>query len=138
MTDILTPRQRFRCMSAIRAVGTAPERFLRRLLTGEGFRYRCNVDSLPGKPDFVFPARKKIIFMHGCFWHRHSCASGQSIPNTRRRFWSQKLEGNKNRDRRQISKLKRSGWRVLVVWQCQLKGAKVNRALARVLAFLDS
>lgn len=137
MADVLTPKQRSRCMSAIRAKDTAPELLLRRLLRSAGYRYRVNDDSLPGKPDIVFPRRKKTIFVHGCFWHRHNCHSGRSVPSTRKTFWHNKLEENKKRGNRQVCELRRLGWDVLVVWQCQLKGPKAHRALARVVGFLE-
>ena len=124
-------------MSAIRSTNTAPEALLCSLLRSQGLRFHTNVTSLPGKPDLVFKSRKKVIFVHGCFWHRHHCPAGRSIPSTRRRFWISKLGENKKRDARQLSQLRRLGWGVKVIWQCQLKHENTGRLLSRVLAFLQ-
>ena len=138
MADVLTPEQRSRCMSAIRDRNTAPELFLRSILHSLGYRYRINDSRLPGKPDLVFPRRRKVIFVHGCFWHRHNCKRGRTLPFTRRRFWATKLEENRMRDLRQISELRKDKWRVLVVWQCQLEKAVVPDTVVRVIRFLDA
>ncbi|PYV20692.1 MAG: very short patch repair endonuclease [Acidobacteria bacterium] len=138
MADVLTPEQRSRCMSAVRDRNTVPELFLRRLLHSLGYRYRIHDSRLPGKPDLVFPKRRKAIFVHGCFWHRHNCKSGRSLPSTRRAFWTKKLQGNQKRDRRQALKLRKSGWKVLTVWQCQLKETKAEDTLSRVISFLGA
>jgi DNA mismatch endonuclease, patch repair protein len=136
MTDVLTRKQRSRCMAAIRSRDTKPEIVLRQLLRSAGYRYRVNDPSLPGKPDIVFPRDKKVIFIHGCFWHRHNCKAGRSEPATRRAFWNRKLLSNKARDRRRISELRDLGWGVLTVWECQLKGARPIRTLERIRMFL--
>ena len=136
MVDVLTPEQRSRCMSAIHDRNTVPELFLRRLLHSLGYRYRIHDSRLPGRPDVVFPKRRKAIFVHGCFWHRHNCKSGRSLPSTRRAFWTKKLQGNRKRDRRQALELAKSGWKVLTVWQCQLKKTKAENTLSRVISFL--
>ena len=138
MVDVLTPEQRSRCMSAIRGRNTVPELFLRRLLHSLGYRYRIHDSRLPGRPDVVFPKRRKAIFVHGCFWHRHNCKSGRSLPSTRRAFWTKKLQGNRKRDRRQALELAKSGWKVLTVWQCQLKKTKAENTLFRVIKFLGA
>ncbi len=137
MTDVLTPEQRARCMSAIRGKNTRPELLVRALLRSAGYRFSLNAAKLPGKPDIVFRTRQKVMFVHGCFWHRHTCLSGQSMPATRARFWEQKFEENQKRDTLQIATLRRAGWSVLVVWQCQLKAAKVARTMARIVRFLN-
>lgn len=137
MTDIFTSEQRSRCMSAVHSTNTTPEVLLRSLLRSHGFRFRMNVASLPGKPDFVFPRQKRIIFVHGCFWHRHGCAAGRSIPSTKRRFWMSKLSENRKRDARQLSQLRRAGWVVLVIWQCQLNGARWQQVTRRIISFLQ-
>lgn len=123
-------------MSAIRGQNTAPEIRLRKALHALGYRYRLHVASLPGKPDLVFVAKKRIIFVHGCFWHRHSCKSGRSVPATRKRFWSAKLEDNAQRDRRNVRILRKLGWDVLVVWECQVVPNRIRNLLNRVIAFL--
>ena len=136
MTDVLTPEQRSRCMSAVRSTNTMPEMFLFSHLRSEGFRFSMHSAALPGKPDFVFPRRRKVILVHGCFWHRHSCKAGRSIPSTRRRFWFSKLEQNRKRDAIQLSELRRLGWRVLVIWQCQLRGRHADAVLSKIAEFL--
>lgn len=138
MADVLTPEQRSRCMSAIRGRNTAPELLLRRILHSLGYRYRINDSSLPGKPDLVFAGRRGVIFVHGCFWHRHNCKRGRSLPLTRRAFWATKLAENRKRDLRQASKLRKNKWKVFVVWQCQLEKGIVERTLLRVISFLDA
>ncbi|PSS65184.1 very short patch repair endonuclease [Shewanella algae] len=108
-------------MSRVRSQGTKPEMKLRRLIHGMGFRYRLHRRDLPGKPDLVFPGRRSIIFMHGCFWHRHEGCGLARLPKSKRAFWSAKLEANKERDQKNISTLEAAGWRVLVIWECQLR-----------------
>lgn len=121
MVDTLTPEERSERMSRVRAQGTKPEMKLRRLIHGMGFRYRLHCRDLPGKPDLVFPGRRSIIFMHGCFWHRHEGCGLARLPKSKRAFWSAKLEANKERDQKNISTLEAAGWRVLVIWECQLR-----------------
>ncbi len=101
----------------------APEMAVRKLLHSLGYRYRLYVKDLPGKPDIVFRGRRKVIFVHGCFWHRHddpACKIAH-IPKTRKNYWFPKLQRNVNRDRRAIVALEESGWQVLVAWECELK-----------------
>ncbi|EKE6108897.1 DNA mismatch endonuclease Vsr [Vibrio cholerae] len=121
MVDTLTPEERSERMSRVRAQGTKPEMKLRRLIHGMGFRYRLHRRDLPGKPDLVFLGRRSIIFMHGCFWHRHEGCGLARLPKSKRAFWSAKLEANKERDQKNISTLEAAGWRVLVIWECQLR-----------------
>ena len=129
MVDVLTAEQRRHCMSRIRGRDTKPELAVRRLVHGMGYRYRLHDGRLPGKPDLVFPSRRKVILVHGCFWHRHRCRLGQVMPATRREFWKAKLAGNKARDARNRRRLRRAGWQILVVWECQIKRSDelVNR-----------
>ncbi len=119
MPDVLTQAQRSFNMSRIRGRDTTPEMAVRRLVHGLGYRFRLHVRSLPGVPDLVFPSRKKVIFVHGCFWHRHTCPLGRPMPATRREFWRAKLEGNRDRDARHGRRLRQMGWQVLTIWQCQ-------------------
>jgi len=123
-------------MARVRGKDTQPELRLRRILHGMGYRYRLHVAALPGKPDIVFPSRRKIVFMHGCFWHGHSCRAGQKRPASNRIYWDEKLAKNMARDksnRRQLGKL---GWRILVVWECQMRNeARLGR---RLVDFLES
>lgn len=118
--DTLSKAERSELMSRVRAKDSVPELALRRLVHGMGFRYRLHGRDLPGNPDLVFPARNAVIFMHGCFWHRHANCRRARMPKTRIAFWTEKLEGNRRRDRRNHRKLRVMGWRVLVVWECQL------------------
>jgi len=107
-------------MSKIRGKDSNPEMKLRRLVHGLGFRYRLHVKNLPGKPDLVLPARHAVIFMHGCFWHRHEGCKLARLPKSRLDFWKTKLEANRQRDLYHQQQLLELGWRVLVVWECQL------------------
>lgn len=133
--DTLTPKQRSHLMSRIRGKDTTPELVVRRLVHSLGYRYRLHVRKLPGCPDLVFPSRCKTIFVHGCFWHRHSCRKGRSIPSTRKGFWQKKLNGNKQRDRKTKQCLKKLGWDVLVLWECQTK--RPEPLVERIIAFLE-
>ncbi len=119
--DVLTPEQRQRCMASISGKNTKPELIVRKLLYSLGYRYRLHYANLPGKPDLVFPGRRKVIFIHGCFWHRHDCKKGKSMPSKNSGFWQKKLADNASRDNRNISELKKLGWEVLVIWECQIK-----------------
>lgn len=107
-------------MSLIRGTDSAPEMKLRRLVHRMGFRYRLHVKELPGKPDLVFPSRCAVIFMHGCFWHRHKGCKLARLPRSKLDFWKPKLEANRERDFRIQRQLKALGWRVLVVWECEM------------------
>jgi len=120
--DTLTESERSKRMKLIRCQDTAPELAVRRLVHGMGYRYRLHLKDLPGKPDLVFPARKKIIFEHGCYWHRHddpSCKLAR-LPKSKLDFWLPKLEANRERDRKNSASLKSMGWRVLVIWECEI------------------
>ncbi len=132
--DTLTNTQRSQLMSRIRDRNTKPEMAVRRLVHGLGFRYRLHVRNLPGCPDLVFSARQKTIFVHGCYWHRHNCPKGRSVPTTNRDFWETKFAENRARDQRSLRKLTRTGWRVLVVWECQLK--RLDSLVKRLQSFL--
>lgn len=123
-------------MSRIRHRDTKPEMLVRRLLHAMGFRSRLHDKRLPGSPDIVFASRKKAIFVHGCFWHRHpdaGCALAR-MPKSRLDFWRPKLEGNRTRDVRHQSELDALGWRYLIVWECELRNKEQFRN--RLLAFL--
>ena len=133
MTDRLSAEQRSAQMSRIRATNTKPELFVRRLLHRMGYRYRLHVANLPGRPDLVFPSRRKVIFVHGCFWHQHSRCTDASLPKSRKQFWHKKLHRNVQRDKEQRSKLIEMKWDVFVVWECELKSLTLARRLARFL-----
>src|ERR1700730_8384266 len=119
MADIVTAEVRSRMMSGIKAKNTKPELALRRLLHAEGFRFRLH-RNLPGRPDLVFRKRKAVIFVRGCFWHRHECKIFK-WPATRVEFWRAKIGGDADRDRRDIAKLRANGGRVSIVWECALR-----------------
>lgn len=107
-------------MASVGTKDTCAEMGVRRIVHGLGYRYALHRKDFPGRPDLVFPSRKKIIFVHGCFWHGHNCRGG-CLPKSRVDYWKPKFNGNKRRDRRQQAELRRQGWKVMVVWQCQLK-----------------
>lgn len=120
-TDNLTREQRRRTMKRVKSTNTSPEMLVRRLVHGMGCRYRLHRRDLPGAPDLVFAGRRKIIFVHGCFWHGHDCKSGRKRPKTNREYWSRKLDRNKTRDAENQLKLKELGWDVLIAWECEMK-----------------
>lgn len=121
-------------MSRIRGKDTRPEIAVRSLLHRMGLRFRLHRRDLPGSPDIVLPGRRTVVFVHGCFWHRHEGCSGASVPKTRIEFWEAKFARNVERDARNRRDLKRLGWRSVVVWECELKDmAKRERRLARLL-----
>src|SRR5262249_27495466 len=126
--DVLTPAQRRRNMCQIRARDTGPERALRSLLHRAGFRFRVQCSSLPGRPDLVLPKYRTLIYVHGCFWHAHSCRYFK-WPRTRSEFWRQKIVGNKRRDKRNTTQAMRDGWRVLIVWECALRGKERSSSM---------
>lgn len=121
MTDVLTAAQRQLNMSRIRGRDTKPEMLVRQGLHARGLRYRLHDRTLPGRPDLVFTRYGAVVFVHGCFWHAHGCALSR-LPATRQDFWKQKLEGNAARDHRVADALRAAGWRVLVIWECALRG----------------
>lgn len=118
-----TTPQRSRMMSSIRGKDTWPERALRSLLFVRGFRYRLHVKKLPGTPDLVFPKHRAVVFVHGCFWHRHKDCRYTTTPKTNEKFWAQKFQDNVDRDRHHAEMLHALGWRVAVVWECALKNS---------------
>lgn len=122
MTDVHDKATRSRNMSAIKGKDTKPEVWLRKELFKRGFRYRLHRKDLPGKPDIALPRFKAVIFVNGCFWHCHEGCHYFKIPKSNSRFWIQKLEANKERDEKNVNALKQQGWRVLVVWECAIKG----------------
>lgn len=107
-------------MANIRGDETQPEIVARKFLFSEGFRFRKNVKTLPGKPDIVLPKYKAVIFIHGCFWHGHKNCKKAQLPETRKDFWEKKINGNVERDKKNIRQLKKTGWQVIVLWQCRL------------------
>jgi len=132
--DTLTKSDRSERMALIRAKDTKPEKAVRYLAFAMGFRYRLHVRSLPGNPDLVFVSRRKIILVHGCFWHRHPRCVLARLPKSRLDFWEPKLSENRKRDLKNIAKLKRQGWLVEVIWECETKDPCVLRQ--KLLTFL--
>jgi len=133
--DRVTKEKRSEIMSRIRGKNTSPELTIRKLVYSLGYRYRLYSKDLPGKPDLVFPGRKKVIFVHGCFWHYHGCKKGQ-LPKSRLDYWLPKLEANKRRDEENSQELIKQGWKVLVLWQCEIKKTSVLKEA--IINFLDS
>src|SRR5262245_26519458 len=125
MVDNLTPERRSALMSRVRPRDTQPERIVRSALHSLGYRFRVHFGTLLGKPDIVFPGRRKIIFVHGCFWHGHKHCRFARIPKTRPEFWELKIAQNRGRDKRTATSLRQAGWRVIVLWQCQLSNLDV-------------
>lgn len=133
--DIVDKDKRSLIMSRIRGTDTAPEKTVRSLLQRLGFRYRLHVKDLPGKPDIVLRKYTTAIFVHGCFWHQHKGCVDGSLPKSNTAFWTSKLKGNVERDQRNLALLRKSGWKVCVVWECELKD---RRKLTRKLNALFS
>lgn len=123
---IMTPEQRFKCMSHNRAKNTGPELILRYSLWHLGFRYRANDKRLPGKPDIVLPKYHTVIFVHGCFWHGHKDCPNYTVPKTNTEFWTAKIARNQERDQNTWRQLEARGWYVLIVWECELKKARFD------------
>lgn len=132
--DTRTPDQRRRIMQAVKSSNTAPEIKVRQLLHSLGHRFRLHRKDLPGRPDIVLPKHRRIIFVHGCFWHAHGCPKGQP-PKSRHDYWMPKLEANVNRDQTKIKQLQQLGWNVLVVWQCET--TNVDTLRLRLQSFVD-
>jgi len=128
--DTVDQRTRSKIMAAVGQKNTKPEMTLRKVLHAMGFRYVINDKRLPGSPDLVLPKYCTVIFVHGCFWHRHGCKYS-TLPETRKEFWEEKFEANMKRDRRKISELRKRGWKVKVIWECQLRGNN-NHVLIQV------
>jgi len=135
MVDVHNRETRSYNMSQIKCKNTRPEMIIRSLVHRMGYRYALHRKDLPGKPDLVLVSHRKIIFVHGCFWHMHRCRYGRVKPSTNVKFWQNKREGNRERDRRNIRKLRQQGWKVLVIWECQTK--KPEELAGRILGFLE-
>jgi DNA mismatch endonuclease (patch repair protein) len=125
MPDIYSKQKRSDIMSHISGKETKPEILVRKFLFANGFRFRKNVKELSGKPDIVLPKYKTIIFTHGCFWHGHICKRGE-LPATNVEFWKTKIGGNIERDKRDVSELTKKGWKVIVIWQCEIRNVTLQ------------
>ena len=129
MADVLTPKQRSYNMSRIHGKDTKPEELVRKYLFSQGFRYKKNDARLPGKPDIVLPKYKTVIFVNGCFWHMHEGCKYFVWPKNNAQFWREKILSNVERDKRNFEQLRSMGWRVLVVWECEIKKATQETVL---------
>jgi DNA mismatch endonuclease (patch repair protein) len=136
VVDSLSPKERSEIMARVRSKDTRPEMRVRKLAFALGYRYRLHDRKLPGCPDLVFRPRRKVIFVHGCFWHRHGRCALARLPKSRLDFWIPKLEGNKLRDQRNKRALARRGWKVLTIWECQL--GDPSQLSTRIGRFLDA
>jgi DNA mismatch endonuclease (patch repair protein) len=135
LTDVYDKAKRSAVMARVKSKDTTPERTVRRVLTRLGARYRLHRRDLPGHPDIVLPGRRLAIFVHGCFWHGHDCARGSRVPKNNRDYWLAKVGRNVARDARAIAALETDGWRVEVVWECDLKDE--TALTARLAALLE-
>lgn len=135
MVDTVSRETRSRIMSRVRGKDTGPEMTVRRLVYQAGYRYRLHGQHLPGKPDLVFVTRKKVIFVHGCFWHGHDCPRGGRQPKANAEYWHSKIQRTRKRDAMNIAKLEESAWKVLVIWECQLKN--IEDVKLALFQFLD-
>src|SRR5258708_6348600 len=133
--DMLTEAERSKQMGLVRANNTKPELLVRRLVHRLGYRFRLHRRDLPGKPDLVFPARRKIIFVHGCFWHGHECRLGRRRPKSRLDYWIPKISRNNQRDQKTLRKLRGMRWKCLVLWECQLRD--VEKLTIQITRFLE-
>jgi len=136
MVDVLTKEQRSYNMSQIRCKNTKPEMIVRSLVHSMGYRYALHRKDLPGHPDLVLVKHKKVIFVHGCFWHMHKCRYGKVKPATNVKFWQTKREGNVARDKRNLRKLRKAGWKVLVIWECHTHNPE--KLITRLKQFLKT
>ncbi len=136
VADVHTIEQRRYNMQQIKATNTKPEMLVRKFLHAKGFRYSLHKKTLPGKPDIVLPKYKTIIFIHGCFWHGHANCKNFTIPKTRTQWWTEKINMNKANDAKDMKALKKEGWKVITVWECKLKPAKMERTLQQLLSKL--
>lgn len=134
--DTLTTEERSARMSLVRSVDSKAEMTVRRIAHLLGYRYRLHRSDLPGRPDMVFAGRRKIIFVHGCFWHRHDCPAGRRLPKSQIDFWKNKLERNQERDAEHLRQLTAAGWDVLVIWECETRDSQGVKD--RLKSFLDA
>ena len=133
MADTMTPEQRSRCMSAVKGKDTKPEMIVRKYLFSKGLRFRLHVRSLPGNPDIVLPKYKTVVFINGCFWHGHEGCKYYRLPKSNVEFWESKITNNKDRDVLNEIKLKELGWRVIRIWECEIRRVQDrNQSLERL------
>lgn len=133
MADVHNTQQRSYNMSRIRSTNTKPELLVRKFLFAQGYRYKLHDKKLPGKPDIVLPKYHTVIFIHGCFWHGHANCKYYKVPQTRTQWWLNKINRNKANDTKAVKALKKDGWKVITVWECKLKPAKVEKTLNSIM-----
>ncbi|GIW00358.1 very short patch repair endonuclease [Roseiflexus sp.] len=136
MPDVFQPEERSRIMAKVRGENTSPERLVRSLVHRMGYRFRLHCKDLPGKPDIVLPRHKKVIFVHGCFWHQHEGCPHAARPTSNIEYWDRKLDRNMVRDRENLHKLAYLGWNVLIVWECETRDRE--KLLEKLKGFLVS
>jgi DNA mismatch endonuclease (patch repair protein) len=132
MSDVHDKATRSYNMSQIKGKNTKPEMLVRKFLHAQGFRYKLHDKSLPGKPDIVLPKYKTVIFIHGCFWHKHSDCRYFVVPKTRTDWWLNKINGNVENDAKALSALSNLGWKTIIIWECDLKPAKMQETIAKL------
>ena len=132
MADVHSKETRSYTMSQIKGRNTKPEMLVRKFLHAQGFRYKLHDKTLPGKPDIVLPKYKTVIFIHGCFWHGHKDCKYYIVPKTRTEWWLQKINGNIANDDKALKALKKDGWKIITIWECDLKPAKVEKTLKAI------
>ena len=137
MADVHSKAQRSYNMSRIRSTNTKPEMLVRKFLFAQGCRYKLHDATLPGKPDIVLPKYKTVIFVHGCFWHGHNNCRYYKVPQTRTDWWLNKINTNKVNDAKTVKALKKHGWKIITIWECNLKSAKVEKTLNSLLKQLQ-
>ena len=133
MADVHSKEIRSYNMSRIKAKDTKPELLVRKFLFSQGLRYRLHDKKLPGKPDLMFPKYKAVLFIHGCFWHGHEGCKYYVVPKTRTDWWLAKIKGNQKKDTDSITRLQQAGWKVIVVWECELKPSLLEATLKKLL-----
>jgi DNA mismatch endonuclease (patch repair protein) len=138
MVDIFSKRKRSEIMSNIGPKHSTQELIIRKLVFSMGYRYRLHRKALPGNPDIVFPKYKRLIFVHGCFWHGHKNCKRAKLPATNRSFWKKKINKNVIRDKYNYAHLRKLGWKYLVIWQCQIKNDKMNYMKSKIDKLLSS
>ena len=137
MSDVHNKETRSYNMSRIRSAHTKPEMLVRKFLHAQGFRYTLHSKKLPGKPDMVLPKYKTIVLIHGCFWHGHADCKYYVVPKTRTAWWLNKINTNKANDEKAVKALKKEGWKIITIWECDLKPVKIEKTLASLLKKIE-
>ena len=138
MADTMSPEERHACMSKVKGKNTKIELVVRKRLFSLGFRYRLYSKDLPGHPDIVLPKYRAVIFVNGCFWHGHKGCKRSSVPETNAEFWRDKIAGNQERDQINYARLSSLGWKVIVIWECELKKSCLDATIHRIVDLIKS